>query len=684
MEIRIDNEELIKQSLFDKEKIKSIYDRYVDKIIPFDKQCFKCFVKRNKRYFFNFNEGAKYSDEEFNDLHLLSGTYIITGSYWGMGQNAIYDEETDYLIFIEKTIKDAETLEKKEGYSIEEFYIMNRYKSVCKVKDGKAFIVCPESYDYRINKSKENCEAIKNYFGTYVLIKGNQPYVLGYEYSIDYFLKHKEVLRKEGPKQKLIDELGKTKVEFINRKPSKFITKKINYKEDKPIPAIGYSCSDHQCFAKADLQMLDNGYLLLRGYYEFVDKKNNTEIIEAIRFYYKDGKCIKARRCIDNTFITAQGIKPEHCQFRVELENISEKVYEETNLKYMKEIIENTPASNRMYFIYQLLNNPDIEKLYKIGFKDLVLCLSKSTDDSKDVIYTFLGTAIQDKKKNILAKYGMNSYQSDKFVNYLSNKVKDSHHKIYQEKIIYYMRRAINDLSPLDNETFDKYLNLQIKIFQTSSVSTYSSILSKLSKEKGLSYALDKVEKLMEIEKPSGFGYQTPERLYLDIIRMSTQSRNNVPDNVYKFTTYEDIVSTHDNLVYIVNKRKNEILNSSFEELQTKWKRYLYEDEEYLIIAPEKASDLAKEGLELHHCVKSYIEAVAEGRTNILFLRKKIDPDKPFFTIEITNDNQIRQIHGFANCNITTDGNANKFYNKWLKAKKIKNYVKNGAYCVGD
>ena len=70
MEIKIDNEELVKQSLFDKEKIKSICDRYVDKIIPFDKQCFKCFIKRNKRYFFNFNEGVKY----YNWFVLGNGT----------------------------------------------------------------------------------------------------------------------------------------------------------------------------------------------------------------------------------------------------------------------------------------------------------------------------------------------------------------------------------------------------------------------------------------------------------------------------------------------------------------------------------------------------------------------------------------------------------------------------------
>lgn len=36
------------------------------------------------------------------------------------------------------------------------------------------------------------------------------------------------------------------------------------------------------------------------------------------------------------------------------------------------------------------------------------------------------------------------------------------------------------------------------------------------------------------------------------------------------------------------------------------------------------------------------------------FLKKKETPDKPFFTIELTNNEQIRQIHGFANCDITT------------------------------
>ena len=77
-----------------------------------------------------------------------------------------------------------------------------------------------------------------------------------------------------------------------------------------------------------------------------------------------------------------------------------------------------------------------------------------------------------------------------------------------------------------------------------------------------------------------------------------------------------------------------------------KWKKYLFEDEEYLIVAPKESDDLAKEGMELHHCVKSYIDAVSEGRTNILFLRKKEEPEKPFFTIEVTNDDKIRHIMG--------------------------------------
>jgi predicted RNA-binding Zn-ribbon protein involved in translation (DUF1610 family) len=67
-------------------------------------------------------------------------------------------------------------------------------------------------------------------------------------------------------------------------------------------------------------------------------------------------------------------------------------------------------------------------------------------------------------------------------------------------------------------------------------------------------------------------------------------------------------------------------------------KAYGYEDKDYIVKVPTGARELTREGHELHHCVGSYIERVASGRTVIVFLRKKQDPYNPYITMEINPD----------------------------------------------
>ena len=58
-----------------------------------------------------------------------------------------------------------------------------------------------------------------------------------------------------------------------------------------------------------------------------------------------------------------------------------------------------------------------------------------------------------------------------------------------------------------------------------------------------------------------------------------------------------------------------------------KWEKFIYENDTYKVIYPDKPELLAKEGIELRHCVKSYIDRVIDGVTNILFIRKQEDID---------------------------------------------------------
>lgn len=70
-----------------------------------------------------------------------------------------------------------------------------------------------------------------------------------------------------------------------------------------------------------------------------------------------------------------------------------------------------------------------------------------------------------------------------------------------------------------------------------------------------------------------------------------------------------------------------------------------------LILRPARSGiELIEEGNALNHCVGGYIERYASGHTDICFLRKENDPDKPWRTVEIDpKTERIIQDRGFHN-----------------------------------
>ena len=61
-----------------------------------------------------------------------------------------------------------------------------------------------------------------------------------------------------------------------------------------------------------------------------------------------------------------------------------------------------------------------------------------------------------------------------------------------------------------------------------------------------------------------------------------------------------------------------------------------------------------KEGNKQYHCVATYVDRVAAGQKCILFLRKKEDPDQPFYTMEIQGT-EIIQCRGKCNADQTSE-----------------------------
>lgn len=98
------------------------------------------------------------------------------------------------------------------------------------------------------------------------------------------------------------------------------------------------------------------------------------------------------------------------------------------------------------------------------------------------------------------------------------------------------------------------------------------------------------------------------------------------------------------------NKEKNEKIESIARE-------YAFEikDERFMLSIAHSQSDLNIESSKLCHCVKSYGDRMASGSTLIYFIRKKDDPDTPFYTLEIHPDGTFIQCRGKYNCSMTEE-----------------------------
>lgn len=84
-----------------------------------------------------------------------------------------------------------------------------------------------------------------------------------------------------------------------------------------------------------------------------------------------------------------------------------------------------------------------------------------------------------------------------------------------------------------------------------------------------------------------------------------------------------------------------------------------------LLIRPARShAELIDEGSALHHCVATYAQKHLSGQTVIFFIRKKSEPDKPFYTLEYNPKTEnIVQCRGLHNCGKTPEVEA--FVDAW-------------------
>ncbi|MDO5399153.1 MAG: PcfJ domain-containing protein [bacterium] len=149
-----------------------------------------------------------------------------------------------------------------------------------------------------------------------------------------------------------------------------------------------------------------------------------------------------------------------------------------------------------------------------------------------------------------------------------------------------------------------------------------------------------------------------------DYWRMADERRYDLNDMNVRYP--QNLARSHDTLAseikYEQDKEKERLFIERFNELY----KFSYCTDNFEIHPARSPEEMVHEGKVLHHCVGSYTDKHAQGKTAIFFIRKRNMPDKPYYTLELdVKTLTVRQNRGRGNCARTNEVKA--FESEWLE-----------------
>lgn len=398
-----------------------------------------------------------------------------------------------------------------------------------------------------------------------------------------------------------------------------------------------------------------------------------------------------------------------------------EDMFKFKRLFYISSIINDsdimTKTNSLILRIIYTLRCPTIEQFYKAGYKYIANYLMSVS--AKSDVEHFFGYKKYSKSASIYELSGMNKYQLKLVDKMFEEKKKNPNSPTYIYGGLTYTPRCVietvrfvagvKNLSSITDKDSDFYFNMAKRmnnvhfdyhdflhfVEANNSVYTYYRIKNGwrcMNKERRIKPLtpeqnekdrknLLKLIRLQEKTDKKGLD-EDVFKIFSDTLNLFKQISNaNRPDiDLYACKDVNELHRYHNMLIEINitdkearNKEEQERLNKLAAKLYDQRKeKFEYSDDNFSIVVPKEMNKITKEGVYLHHCVGGYISRVAEGRTNILFLRKNEEIDIPFFTIEINNHNEVIQIHGLYNRWLGNEPDAVKFVIDWIHEKGIR------------
>lgn len=135
-----------------------------------------------------------------------------------------------------------------------------------------------------------------------------------------------------------------------------------------------------------------------------------------------------------------------------------------------------------------------------------------------------------------------------------------------------------------------------------------------------------------------------------------------------------NVKKEHDRLMVMKETLKDRKLSEKLSQRVKVLEELRFFDDNFVIFPLSSSAEFISESNMLNHCVKTYTERCADGKTNIFGLRRIECPDTPYFTVNIDNNGELIQNRGKNNCD--PPKKVKSFVNKWLKfvEKKLKTF----------
>ncbi len=403
---------------------------------------------------------------------------------------------------------------------------------------------------------------------------------------------------------------------------------------------------------------------------------------QAMRFYY-DGKNFAAAKAPNYDVSCAYSSLKDVTIYNPE--DLKDGMFKKYAGLFAKPVIKQTSWYGDRYYYCEnpeetkfstlkalatIVKNPMYEQLAK-SYKGIQLINTLDPCCQTEIF----GSDLNQKATTVDKWLGLNKYQLGRLISaqYTNDYYTD------RTKIATFRKIVGPNAASLDNQTTDIYINnlrelrdLTENIYNTPETTAWiNQMLPKVIKHPQVTHNIN---------------------LLLDTLR--TWRSLNWPRPELPVVAVSELHRLHDLYTRLLNEQQQQRQAMYAEEARQRAERIQkenkpklefrgqlnYDDENYLIRLPKDEDEICKEGMSLHHCVGGYAHEHSIGSTTIMFLRKKSEPDKPFYTIEVeigvADDKvaglRIKQAHCVNNGWLGLCVSAAQFVYKWCRIKNIE------------